>query len=691
MIIFKATCRRAARAVLGVASVLIAVRVVAAGIPGTALEEIEITAARHELVGQPTSASEGTVPGVQLENRPLLRAAEVLEAVPGLIVTQHSGDGKANQYFLRGFNLDHGTDFATFVDGVPVNMPAHAHGQGYSDLNFLIPELIERIEYWKGTYYAELGNFSAAGAAQIRYRQALDGPLLALGGGEDGFVRALAAASPGVAAGTLLLAAAHERTDGPWKLDEDLSKLNVLAKFSRGTSVSGFELAMMGYDGDWRATDQIPQRAVEAGALDRFGFVDDSGGGKSSRYSVSGEAWGAAGAGRWRAAAYAIDYELDLFSNFTYFVDSANGDQFEQLDDRRVLGSEVRYERSLPGPAQGLALETGLQVRHDDIATVGLYRTRARERVGAVREDAVEQTSYGAFVSLDAGWTPWLKSELGLRADAFEFDVESDLAVNSGSVSGAIVSPKLSLVLGPWASTEMFVNAGAGFHSNDARGTTTTTDPNDGVTPAESVDALVRARGAELGLRTVAIPRVQLAVSLWQLELDSELLFVGDGGTTEASRPTKRTGVEIGIFYTPAEGVILDADLAFSRPRFTDDDAAGDRIPGAVERVASLGVTFEHPRGIFGGARVRYLGPASLIEDDSVRSSSTTLLNLEAGYRVSPRLSVTLTVLNALDASANDIAYFYESRLASESQPVADFHVHPIEPRTFRAAAKLSL
>lgn len=663
----------------------------AAGIPSTGLEEVVVSAQRHRLSGEPTSASEGTIPGLQLENRPLLRTAEVLEAVPGLIVTQHSGDGKANQYFLRGFNLDHGTDFATSVDGVPVNLPTHAHGQGYTDLNFLIPELIERIEYRKGTYYAELGNFSAAGAAQIRYRRELDAPILELSRGEDGYGRVFAALSSGLLDGKLLLGAAHERTDGPWQLDQNLSKLGTLAKYARGDRASGWELTFMGYEGDWRATDQIPQRAVAAGAIDRFGFIDDTGGGDSSRYSLSGEAWGEAGDGRWRALAYAVDYDLDLFSNFTYFIDAENGDQFEQRDDRRIFGGEARYERDVATIGQEPAFRSGLQLRRDAIDTAGLYRTSARQRLSTVREDSVTQSSVGIFASLGVRWTSWLQSDIGVRADAFDFDVRSDIAVNSGSARDSIVSPKLSFVLGPWAHTELFANAGAGFRSNDARGTTITVDPADAAAAADPVDALVRARGAEIGLRTAIIPRVQLAASLWRLELDSELVFVGDGGTTEASRPTSRRGVEIGLFYTPVEGVIVDVDLAFSRPRFIDSDPAGDRIPGAVERVASLGVTWDRPRGIFGGARLRYLGPAALVEDDSVRSPSTALLSLEAGYRFTPRLSLALTVLNVFDEAANDIAYFYESQLASEPAPIADIHFHPVEPRTIRASVRLGL
>jgi hypothetical protein len=508
--------------------------------------------------------------------------------------------------------------------------------------------------------------------------------------GEDGYLRAMGAGSLTVAGGDVLLAGGYESTDGPWDLPENLRKVTTLAKYTRGASDGGFGVTFMGYDGSWQSTDQVPQRAVDSGLIDRFGFIDPTDGGDTYRYSLSAQGWGQAGEGTWTALGYAIDYGLDLFSNFTYAIDNANGDQFEQFDRRHIYGGEVGYSLAVPGLAQGANLQTGLQLRHDDISKVGLYLTRARVRHDTVREDEVRQTSYSAFASLDVGWSSWLRTEFGLRADAFEFDVDGDLAANSGSASDSIVSPKLTLVLGPWADTEIFVNAGAGFHSNDARGTTIRVDPNDGVTPVEQVDALVRARGAEIGVRTAAIPHVQLAASLWGLKLDSELLFVGDGGTTEPSRPTERYGIEVGAYFTPTDSIIIDADLALSHPRFSNDDRAGDRIPGAIESAGSLGVTFTHPHGFFGGARVRYLGPAALVEDDSVRSRSTTLLNLEAGYRFTERLSASLTLLNALDEKADDITYYYESRLPGEAAPVMDLHFHPVEPRTLRAGVRYS-
>jgi len=654
----------------------------AGGVTATEIEEVVVTAGRIALAGNPRAASEGSVLHEQLENRPLLRTGEILEVVPGLTVTQHTGDGKANQYFLRGFNLDHGTDFLTRVEGIPVNMPTHGHGQGYMDLNFVIPELIERVDYHKGTYYAELGNFSAAGAAEMTYFDRID-PFGSLTAGEDAYLRAVGAGSMPLAGGDLLLALEYSSTDGPWELPQDLAKVNATASYSRTTDAGRWSVDFMAYDSEWTATDQVPLRAVEDGSIGRFGYLDPTNGGESHRYSLSLQGDRDVGAGQLEYAAWAMDYHLELFSNFTYALDPDNGDQFEQYDDRRALGGSFAWSQPLTEDGRW-SLHTGLELRHDDIDPVGLYLTTARERHATIREDEVSQTQSGLWAGLETRWAPTFRSEVGLRYDRVDYRVDSDLAANSGSGSDDLVSPKLSLVFGPWNDTEFFVAAGQGFHGNDIRGATITVDPVDGVTPVEQVTPLVAADGYEAGVRTSVMPRMQLSLAAWQLEIDSELLFVGDGGTTEASRPSRRRGVELGVYARPTDWMIVDADLAWSQPRFRDDDPAGDRIPGAVERVASVGVTFDHDNGWFGGARLRYLGPSALIEDNSVRAPDSTLVNLEAGRRIGERWRVTLGVFNVLDEESSDIQYFYESQLPGEAAPVEDIHFHPVEPRTFR-------
>jgi outer membrane receptor protein involved in Fe transport len=656
----------------------------AGGVPTTVLEEVVVSGGLGELRGAPVSATQGVVTDEQLGLRPVLRTGELMEVVPGLVVTQHSGDGKANQFFLRGFNLDHGTDLATSVDGVPVNMPTHGHGQGYTDINFVIPELVQSIEYRKGGYYPEFGNFAAAGAVNMSYRDRLDKPLVVLEGGQDDYARGLLAASTDLGAGTLLVGLDYALIDGPWQLEENYRKRNGVLRYSRGTSTGYLKVTAQGYDGEWRSTDQIPLRAVQAGTLDRFGTVDPTDGGASHRYSLALDVSASLGQWQTNARVYAIDYSLDLISNFSYFTDPEHGDQFEQVDDRRIYGGDWSWRTSFASLGAEQELTSGLQIRRDDIQRVGLYRTIARERFATVREDAVAQTSYAVYGGIASRWTNVIRTMVGLRADRFEFDVDAGLAANSGRASDSIVSPKFALVLGPWSKTELFVNVGRGFHSNDARGATITVDPADQITPAERVDALVGATSVDVGLRTAVLPNTQVSVSAWGLKLDSELLFVGDAGTTEASRASERRGIEAAIIWNPLRWLIVDADLAWSRARFSDDDPAGDRIPGAVESVASVGLAVDHPSGWFGGARFRHFGAAPLIEDDSVRSKPTTLVNLEVGRRFFERYKVSAALYNVFDSEDSDITYYYESQLPGESAPVADIHFHPVEPRTLR-------
>ena len=661
-------------------------QVQAAGLPATAddLDEVVVTAKKHQLIGKVESSTQGTVTRAQLETRPVMRTGELLETVPGLVVTQHAGDGKANQYFLRGFNLDHGTDLSTSVDGIPVNMHTHGHGQGYTDINFVIPELLDRIEYKKGTYYADEGNFSAAGAVDLKYRHSLDGQMFSLTLGEDSYKRGLFAGSTGVGEGELLWGLDYGVTDGPWDLQEDLKRVNALVKYSQGERGNGYALTASIYDGEWTSTDQIPERAVTTGVLDRFGFVDPTNGGDSHRYSLAYEVEKSLGDWRFEANAYALDYQLDLFSNFTYALDAADGDQFEQYDDRKAYGlhSEIARDTNVGG-IRG-QLKFGFESRFDDIGKVGLYLTDDRQRLATVREDSVERLGLGFYVEQQLQPTDWLRVIGGLRHDRASFDVRSDLGLNSGSADDSITSPKLSLVFGPWADTEFFVNAGRGFHENDARGTTITVDPTDGVTAVDRVNPMVRAEGAEVGVRTALIPYTQLALTAWTLDLDSELLYVGDAGATEANRASERHGVELGVYVTPRPWLTLDADLAWSHGRFGEFDAAGDRIPGAVESVASLGVAVQHPSGWFGGARFRHFGAAPLLEDNSVRSDPTTVVNMEVGRHFGKRFAVSLAAYNLFDSQDNDITYFYESQLPGEAAPVEDRHFHPVEPRTLR-------
>jgi hypothetical protein len=639
-----------------------------------------------DLVGTAVSASQGIVGANELDARPFLRRGELLEVIPGVVITQHSGGGKANQYFLRGFNLDHGTDFSVNVDGMPVNMRTHAHGQGYADLNFLIPEMVRQVDYNKGPFFTAVGDFSAAGSAEFRQFDLLPENFASLTFGENRFVRFVTGATRRGAnqdATTGAIEVSHE--DGPWQLEENFERVNGFVRHHWTRDAASYRVTAMAFQAKWRATDQIPLRAVESGRLDRFGNTDDTNGGKTERVSLSFD-------GTWRDAnattrlnAYAIHYRLNLYSNFTYFLDSpADGDQFNQRDRRIVAGGALT--RSWSAQSGGAKSETaaGVQVRSDFIRELGLHRTARRARLSTVRDDDVDEASVGAFLQNETRWNDWLRSETGVRWDGYRFNVSSDDPRNSGDTLDQIVSPKLGFAFGPWARTELYANAGFGFHSNDARGTTIRIDPADGVTQVDRVTPLARSRGAELGVRTAAVPGLVSSLSLWALDLDSELVFVGDAGGTEPTGRTRRYGIELANFWRPRRWLALEGDVALTHARYREDAGDGKRIANSIATVVTAGASLGRTEGWFGGARLRYFGPQPLIEDNSERAPSSTTINARLGWRAKA-WEFSVDILNVLDRENYDIAYAYASRLPGE--PVDgfdDLHFHPAEPRTVR-------
>jgi len=648
------------------------------------LDVVEVIGRYSNNVGEWDAASQGVVTQEGISRRPLLRNGEVLEAVPGMIVTQHSGEGKANQYFLRGYNLDHGTDFAVTAADTPINLGSHAHGQGYLDLNFLIPELIARVVYQKGPYAAADGDFASAGSARIDYSDRLPASIASLTAGSFGYRRLLLAGSPQAGSGNLLYALESLHNDGSWDRPNDYRRLNGVLRYSQGTVADGWRLTAMGYNADWFATDQVAQRAVDSGLISRYGTLDPTDGGSSSRYSLSGQWRSSISNGSRNATFYLVRSRLSLFSNFTYFLDDpVNGDQFQQAEHRTYYGGTASQSWFAPIAGHDSVTTVGLQARRDKVSPVALRHTTGREYLSTVREDQVTTESLGPYVSNTFSWMPKLRTIAGLRYDSYRFRVDSDNPLNSGTASDSIASPKLTLALGPWDRTEYFINYGRSFHSNDARGTTITVDPATGAN-VDRVSPLVRTEGYELGMRSQAIPGVTTSLALWELKQDSELLFVGDAGTTEPSRPSRRRGLEWLAEYLSPKGVAADISFALTRARFAADDPAGSYIPGAPDRVASAGVTAGGKTGWSGSIRWRYFGPRPLIEDNSIRSQSTSLVNAKVGYGFEKRTAVTFEVLNLFDRKQDDISYYYESQLRGEAAPVADIHFHPVERRAWR-------
>ncbi|MCX7089657.1 MAG: TonB-dependent receptor [Methylococcales bacterium] len=649
------------------------------------LEEMVVTERADTQIGIADSASQGNVGQEQLKYRPISRPGEILETVPGLISSQHSGEGKASQYYLRGFNLDHGTDFLTQIDGVPVNMLSHAHGQGWTDTNFLIPELIQTVNYKKGNYYAENGDFSSVGSANIQYFKDFPSNTLKFTGGSFDYYRGLVAGSHKLGDGNLLFAGETVHNGGPWTVSNDYLKFNGLLRYSEEHGDAGWSITAMAYKADWNATDQIPKRAVTQGLLGRFDTLDPTDGGKSQRYSLTTEWHRLTGSSETKIMAYGLYSKLDIFSNFTYFLNNAvRGDQFAQPDERWASGLKATHTFFHQiGDAESEST-LGLQIRNDNIHN-GLLLTQARQAYDTVRVDDVWVTSASPYAENKTRWNEWLRSSLGVRFDGFRFNVaNSNTTENNGNRTDGLVSPKLGLVFGPWAETEFYLNGGLGFHSNDARGVNTRIDPKSGTTVERAVP-LARTYGAEIGARTSWIKGLQSSLAVWWLDIDSELLFVGDAGTTEASRPSRRYGVEFSNYYSPIDWLTFDADFSFSKSRFRGDDPAGNFIPGSVETVIASGATFHDIYGgFFGGPRLRYFAPRALIEDNSVRSNATLLVSAMLGYKFNKTWAVQAELFNLLNRNDSGIDYYYVSQLRNETAPINDIHFHPVEPVSFR-------
>jgi hypothetical protein len=679
----------------------------------TRMPNFVVEGRQDSLVGVAVSATQGTVGSDELADRPLLRTGEILETVPGVIITQHAGGGKANQYFTRGFNLDHGTDFGIDLGGMPLNLPTHAHGQGYADMNIVIPELIGRLDFEKGPYYAANGDFSTVGAVHIVFADKLPADILSIEGGTDGYVRAVAATSTPLASGNLVVGLEAYHENGPWVVPDEYTRYNGMVRYSQGDAAQGYSVTAMAYHGTWNSTDQVAESAVESGLIPFYGSQSPTDGGYSQRYSIQGE-WHSGNAdSASEVMAYAFHYDLNLFSNFTYYLRSPDGDQFEQQDNRNVVG--FRGSHTFFGELLGHKMENavGTQLQNSWI-DVGLYQTVDRVRTGKVdydgnpipattKADSVNETSAALYLDNRIWWAEKLRSEFGMREDYYNVDVRDLDPVNSGDRAAFLASPKLSLVFGPWDSTEFYVQGGYGFHSNDARTDTATVNPDDSIVGTR-LPVLVPARGAEVGVRTTVIGNLQSTLSVWYLHNDSELYFNGidadSGETTASQQATQRYGVEFANYYMPERWLTLDLDLADSWAYFlSPTTAAEDVTPGgtlvdeAIHVSLAAGATARSQDGWEASLRLRYFGPRPLVSDGSVTSASTLIVNLGLGYRISPRWKVTCSVLNLLDRHDHDIDYYYQSRNSrAPGAPAPDeIHFHPVEPTELRLGVEARL
>jgi hypothetical protein len=653
-------------------------------------EYVVVDGRADRMVGVAQSASEGTINAAELAARPVLRSADLLEAVPGVVMTQHSTGGHAPIILLRGYNLDHGTDFATFLEGVPLSLPSHAHAQGYTDLNFLIPELIDRLSFSKGPYAAAVGDFGTAGAATIEMKRTTERPSAVFELGSFSQMRAMSAGSTAAAGGMVLGAIDVSHTDGPSARPDDFSRVRGMLRFSRGDRTRGWTASLFGYRASWFGSDGYPRRAFERGEIPRYGSLDTSDGGATSRFLGSVERRWSGPATISTLTAFGQTYDMDLFSNLTFqTVDPVRGDQIHQRDRRVSAGAAFSQSRAMSIGGRAGELRFGAQGRYDSAAnalfnTVDRVPTEKVDDTGAVLpatmyDVAIDQLSIGPYVEALVSLADRARFTVGARVDGFAFGA-GGLGVTATPRHQAVFSPKAGLVLGPWRATEFYVNAGRGFHSNHAAGVVL-----DGATP------IVRTLGGEVGVRTSVVRGLQSSISLWGIDSASELVYVPEAGFTDASRPGRRYGIEWLNFWRPRQWLTVDLDVSFSEARYTTDpDGVGTHIPDSIAGVYSLGAAVENRRGWSGSLRGRYLGPRALTEDGSVRSTPSFVLNAQLGKSFGARWQVVAEAFNLANRRYDDITYYYATRLRDtrtgilESTATPDFVTHPAEPRSVR-------
>jgi outer membrane receptor protein involved in Fe transport len=639
---------------------------------------------------QPTStATEQTIRQKDFELRPTTTPSDILRLVPGLFIAQHQGGGKADQIFLRGFDADHGTDVAIFIDGIPVNFPSHGHGQGYADLHWLIPEMVDHVEVYKGPYFVQFGDFNAAGAVNIITKRRDKDTTLTITGGSYNHQRYLGILSP--PEGTLLtpfigVEAFHDL--GPYKNPENFNRLNVMSKFSL-LSTANSNLSLLGtfFKSDWNASGELPARAVRARDLGRFDAVDNSEGGKTERHNVNLQYNWADAQQSLNAQAWASYYRFDLFSNFNFFMNDAdNGDEIEQSDKRILGGTYLNYRRNysfLNMPTETLV---GFSSR-SDAAHVGLFHDVRRQRLETTADSFIKQHNLAWYAQQELRPTGWLRAQIGLRLDKFFYDVRDDgtpeNSVN-GTKQGFIANPKVNLIFSPFTDnsvakrSEIYVNFGGGYHSNDAR---------DVVTSSSSRPVLPRALGGELGFRTKLFDRLDVGIDYWRLHLDSELVWAGDDGTTEAKGKTRRQGIEGEFRYQILDWLSADLDTSYTGAKFVK---TGEAVPLAPKFLAYGGLTARHSSGLEGRIQMRSVGNRWGDEGRTATIHGYTIFDMLAKYKWD-RYEFLFSIINIANKKWRSAQFFHGSQLKTESAPVSDIHFTPGDPLTVKAGVTIHL
>ena len=654
--------------------------------PATApdqLVEIRVTAERLGLMGSASTASEGIVVNDELALTPAFRVGQLLETVPGLQVTSHSGEGKANQYLLRGYNLDHGTDLATFVDGMPVNEPTHAHGQGYTDLNFLIPELATNVTYTKGPYYAKEGDFSSVGSVHINYLDTLS-PQVSYTEGTLGYERFFGGGSVNLAGGNLLGALEWQHYNGPWVNPDELHKINAVLRYSAGDQTDGYSVTAMYYHGLWNATTDQPERAIEEGLISRYGSLNPSDGGMAQRSSLTAQFSKPVADGELKASAYLFGNRLTLWNDFTHFlVDPVHGDQEEQHEDRTAVGGNIDYGHAAPIFGLQNDITVGLATRSDfnDVSRLPtedrIVIPTAVDPLNFSEADTVRLSSFSVFAQSTTHWTNWFRSVLGYRYDT---QYGSDKGTNSGTASDHLLAPKGSLIFRPAEMTELYISAGRGFHSDDLRGVTAAQDARVAGAPL-----IARQSGEEIGLRQQLTHAFTITLSFYELNAQSETTYDPDAGVDSAGPGSRRRGYEVNLTYQALQWLEFYASYSGNRARYISpyDDGTGhvgEYLPNSPFATGSFNVYVKDLGPWSGSLGYRYLSSYPLSSDDSVQGHGYGIWSGDAHYAIGRGWSAGLGIYNVLNKKADAAEFWYIDRLQGEpAGGVADVHVHPLE------------
>ena len=620
---------------------------------------------------------------VDLKLNPVNSSQEILRKVPGLFIAQHAGGGKAEQIFLRGFDIDHGTDIQITADGMPVNMVSHAHGQGYADLHFLIPETVQRVDFGKGPYYANKGNFTTAGYVDFNTYDRIDGSSVKVEGGAFNTLRTVSMIDlvRGSKDQDAYIATEYLISDGPFDSPQNFNRLNLFGKYNAQIGNDFLTIQASTFQSKWDASGQIPVRAVESGQIDRFGAIDDTEGGETSRQNFLIDYTSSIGGGDFvETKAFVSRYEFELYSNFTFFLDDpVNGDQIKQKEARTIYGIQSAYNHGTKWLSGDLTFEGGAGFRYDDINGEELSHTRNRkETLDSIALADVDEFNGFAFTNATWEFGKWMLN-IGVRVDQFRFEEVDFLSstYDRKSASRAFISPKLNLIFNAKNNLQFYAKSGRGFHSNDSR--VVLREPNRNTLPA--------AWGFDLGMVYQPINRLFIDLSYWELYLEQEFVYVGDAGIVEPSGRTKRTGVDVGLNYQFLDRWFTYTNINYANPRAIDEPEGNDYIPLAPTFTSIGGLSYQG-KSLSGSIRYRYIKDRAANEDYSVTADGYFLTDVNVAYD-RPKWTVSLAVENLFDVDWREAQFDTESRLAEEAEPVSEIHFTPGVPFFLRAGLTL--